>query len=353
MNTDIFIQPHETLSSAIKLINKTGYRCLIVTTDRGELLGTLSDGDIRRSILKSFKLNGPIENIYNKDSFFIFDNKRDEVDLYDIFLDKKFDLIPIINNKKKVLDVIYFDEIYQNKIQLAPVRNDVEVVIMAGGLGSRLLPLTKDTPKPMIKIDKRPIIQIVIESFYKYGIRDFLISVNHMSDQIISYLQDGKNLGVNINYINEKEPLGTCGSLSLIKNVHNNKNYIITNADILADLDITDLLKQHDAKKADISVCTKFHEVNIPYGVVKGDEFVDLIEEKPNKTFWINSGIYVLSADMIRSLEYNIKKDMPDFIGDKIKERKKIAIYPMTGYWKDIGNVKELNEARERYKIKK
>lgn len=353
MKTDILIKPSDSLSSAIKLLNETGYRCLLVITDEGILLGTLSDGDIRRSILENFKLDEPIENTYNKNSFFIYKNQLDQVDIHQIFLDKKFDLIPVIDTNKKIVDIIFFKDLYSNQEQINPARDDIVVIIMAGGLGSRLLPYTKDTPKPLIKIDSRPIIQIVIENFQKQGIRDFLISVNHMSDQIKAFLQDGKNFGVNIDYIHEEKPLGTCGSLSLIKDIKTSKNYIITNADILADMDISDLIQQHKDKNADITLCSKLYEVNIPYGVVKGNKFVKEIKEKPNEAFWINTGIYVLNPDIIKSLEYNAPKDMPEFIDDKIRESKKIAIYPMTGYWKDIGNIKELNLARERFKEKK
>lgn len=352
MNKEIFIQPKKSLATAIKSINKTGHRCLLVTSEIGQLLGVLSDGDIRRSILTGYNIEDSIENLYNKDPFYIYNDQLDSIDLHQIFLDKKYDLIPIVDQEKNIKDIYYYEDIYKGHQPPVSIREDAKVIIMAGGLGSRLLPLTKDIPKPMIKIDSRPIIQIVIENFYKYGIRDFLISVNHMSDQIISYLGDGCDFDVNIDYLYEDEPLGTCGSLSLIKKLDKNITYIVTNADILADLDISDLLREHNSKNADISVCTKLHEVKIPYGVVRGEGYVKAIEEKPNKTFWINSGIYVINADMLSALEYNKKKDMPDFIRENIKKNKNVAIYPMTGYWKDIGDIKELTAARDRYKSK-
>tara|TARA_B100000780_G_scaffold263367_1_gene217202 strand:- start:1391 stop:2491 length:1101 start_codon:yes stop_codon:yes gene_type:complete len=352
MNTDIFIQSNKSLSVAIKTINKTGSRCLLVISEGNVLVGALSDGDIRRAILKGYSLDDSILDFYNKDPFFFNEDSLDDLDIYEIFLDKKYDLIPLVDKKMCIKEIYYFEDVFKGDIPSANVRDDTMVVIMAGGIGSRLLPITQDMPKPMIKIDNRPIIQIVIENFYRHGIRDFLISVNHMSEQITSFLGDGSRFDVNIQYIHEDKPLGTCGSLSLIENLEKNKNYIITNADILADLDVADLLKEHKVNGADISVCTKLHEVNIPYGVVRGKKFLEGIDEKPNKTFWINSGIYVFNTNILNSLEYNIRKDMPDFIQEKIVENKSIAIYPMTGYWKDIGDKNELIEARDRYKIK-
>ena len=351
MKSKIFIEPHQPVSLAIKTINESGTRCLLVVSNN-MLVGALSDGDIRRAVLNGSSLDDSIDYFCNKKPFFIEDKNLKDLDIHQIFLDKKYDIIPIVDKNKIIKDVYFFGDIFNASNPVAEIRNDTKVIIMAGGLGSRLLPITQDIPKPMLKIDDRPIIQIVIENFYKYGIRDFLISVNHMSEQIISFLGDGSSFDINIEYIHEDHPLGTCGSLSLIKNSDSDINYIITNADILAEIDVTDMLDQHKYKNADISVCSKLHEVNIPYGVIKGDQFLEAIEEKPYKTFWINSGIYVFKSNLLNLIEYNKRKDMPDFIQEQIKDKKSIAIYPITGYWKDVGGKKDLEEARDRYKLK-
>ncbi len=350
MKEKISIKLNESLISAMKLIDKSGLRCLLVIDENNIFKGTLTDGDIRRYILNGKSIESSIQDAFNSNSFFLIDKKYQETEIKEIFLEKKYDLIPILDSDHKVKKVYIFDDLFIDDIEPIKLRNDIEVIIMAGGLGTRLLPLTEDIPKPLIPINNKPIIQHVFENFYKYGIKDFIISVNHMSDQIISFLGNGSDFNINVRYIHEEKPLGTCGSLSLIDSLDVNKDYIITNADVIADIDIDDFINQHRNKNADISVCTKLHEVNIPFGVVKGAEYIETIEEKPNKTFWINSGIYMLKPKMLDILEYNKKIDMPDFIKKHIKNNSKVAIYPITGYWKDIGQTKELDEARNYFK---
>ncbi|MDA9069037.1 nucleotidyltransferase family protein [Gammaproteobacteria bacterium] len=347
----VTIEPTKKIADAIRMLNISGSRCLVVVSANNELLGVLSDGDLRRAIFSQTSLNSSIEGCYNDNPYFIYQSDFNSQDLKNTFLDKKFDLIPIVDQQKVLQSIHLFDEIFHGLDQpIAKIQHNVEVVIMAGGLGKRLMPITKSIPKPMVEINGKPIIQMIVEKFFKFGIRNFTISVNHLSEQIISFLGDGSKFNVEINYIHENEPLGTCGSLSLIENIKQSSCYIVTNSDVIADIEVNDLLDFHQSNSADISICTKLHEVNIPYGVIQGKTIVEGIEEKPNKSFWINSGVYVLSPNILSNIKYNTKIDMPNFINEQIEQQKKVMIYPMTGYWKDIGHPKELEEVRNKYK---
>jgi dTDP-glucose pyrophosphorylase len=344
---ELLIQENISLKQAIKILNELGSKTLVIKSNRNLLLGTLSDGDIRKAIANGISLTESIDSIYNKNPKFLIENEYSYDDLIETFIKNKFDLMPVVNKKKYIKNIISIEDLFSEDKDLSITTQETEVIIMAGGYGKRLLPITKNIPKPMVKIGDRSMIQIVIENFKKFGFLNFTISVNFLSEKIISHLKDGRKLGINIEYITEKEPLGTAGSLSLKKNLKHNKSYIVTNSDVLIDLDFRDLIKHHEESNADITICTKFHEINIPYGVVNTNGTVTSIEEKPDKTYWINSGLYILKSSIIKEINTNTYLDMTDLITQQIKKGAKVISFPILGYWKDIGHKDQLEEARK------
>ena len=343
----VLISPEISLREAINRLNELGTKTLVLCNQSNQLLGTLSDGDIRRAIINGNSLDQTIEDIYNKNPKYVEEEKYSIKKLAEEFIRNKYDLMPMLDSKMKIKKIIFLEDLLSDKESAKLSPQDTTVIIMAGGLGKRLHPMTKDTPKPMIKIGENSMIEIVIDNFKNFGFLDFLVSVNFLSDQITSHLKDGKKMGVNIDYLREEKPLGTAGSLSLIKNIKNDKPYIVTNSDVIIDLDFRDLVRYHNDNEADITICTKFHEINIPYGVVNTNGTVVSIEEKPNKTYWVNSGLYVLSPRVINKVNSDEYIDMTDLITNEISEGSKVVSFPIFGYWKDVGQKEQLEEARK------
>ena len=349
---EILIQNNLSLREVINKLNELGTKTLVVADNNNKLLGTISDGDIRRAIINGNSLDESIENIFNKNPKYVIENQYSVDYLHRIFLQEKYDLMPLLDKNKSIKKIIFIEDLLSNLKPVKLASQDMEVIIIAGGYGKRLLPLTQDTPKPMIKIVDSSMIEVVIENFKKYGFFNFTISVNYLSEKITSHLGDGSKLGTNIEYINEKEPLGTAGSLALKNKLEDNQSYIVTNSDVLIDLDFRDLVKHHEQTNADITICTKFHEINIPYGVVNSKETVQSIEEKPNKTYWVNSGLYILKSEVIKDIKLNQHLDMTDLITKQIANGAKVVSFPVLGYWKDVGHKDQLEEARKFYKNK-
>ena len=335
------------LRGAITLLNELGTKTLVISNEKNQLVGTLSDGDIRKAIINGNSLDEKIEGIYNKNPKYILEEKFSIKKVTEDFISEKYDLMPMLNSKMEIKKIIFLEDLLSGKEFAKSSPQDITVIIMAGGLGKRLLPMTKDTPKPMIKVGDNSMIEIVIDNFKKFGFLEFLVSINFLSDKIISHLEDGKKMGVKIDYLKEEKPLGTAGSLSLIEHIRDDRPYIVTNSDVIIDLDFRDLVKHHTENKADITICTKFHEINIPYGVVDTNGTVKSIEEKPNKEYWINSGLYVLSPRIINKINSDDYIDMTDLITKEITEGSKVVSFPIFGYWKDIGQKDQLEEARK------
>lgn len=343
----VLISPEISLKEAINRLNELGTKTLVVSNEENKLLGTLSDGDIRRAIINGNNLDENIENIYNQNPKYVQEGKYSIKKLAEDFIRNKYDLMPMLSSKMEIKKILFLEDLLSDNESAKLRPQDTTVIIMAGGFGKRLLPITKDVPKPMIKVGDNSMIDIVIDNFKNFGFLDFIVSVNFLSDQITTHLGDGSKIGVNIDYIKEEKPLGTAGSLSLIDNIKDGKPYIVTNSDVIIDLDFRDLVKYHRDNKADITICTKFHEINIPYGVVNTNGTVISIEEKPNRSYWVNSGLYVLSPSIINKVKSDEYIDMTDLISKEISEGSKVISFPIFGYWKDIGQKEQLEEARK------
>jgi dTDP-glucose pyrophosphorylase len=324
------IKKNSSLLNAVKILQKVKYKTLVVIDDHYKIVGTITDGDIRRGMLNGFNLNTRVESITNKKpikkiigkNFSIPKNNED------------IDLIPCVDKLNKIIDL----EILESKNFPKKFINDLEVILMAGGFGKRLMPLTKNTPKPLLKVKKKSLLEIAINNFKKYGIKHFNISTYYKSKKIKEYFDKKKFKDIKINYLKEKIPLGTGGCLSLLNQKKIKENILVYNGDIISNINILNLLKFHQDTSSDITVCAKEFLDSSPFGQIfhRGHKIKKIIE-KPNKKNFVNAGIYLIKKKLIRNLPIKPTK-MTDFIESKIIKGYNVNIYPIYEYWVDIGD---------------
>jgi dTDP-glucose pyrophosphorylase len=324
-----FINERSTIENAIKVINYNGKGICLVVDYNNNLKGLLTDGDIRRLLLKGSRLVDKIYNKYNKKFFYIKNNNIHKANLEEI--KKKFSHVPILE-KRKIISLLLKDD-----FQIEKKSN--YIFILAGGLGSRMGKLTKNLPKPMLKINKKSILENQINFFQKKGFFNFIISVNYLSYKIINYFQDGKKFGLNIEYCKEKNFLGTAGPLSLLRKKKILDDMIVINGDIYADIDFSKILHYHKYNNKDLTLCATRQQYKFPFGVInKNTKTLDFIDEKPEFNFLINSGIYIIKPKILNFLKFNKYLDMNNFINKLKKNKKKIGIYLIYERIFDIGN---------------
>ncbi len=338
----LFIYPNNTIKEAMEVIEKGSKGIALVIDEKKRLIGTVTDGDIRRAILRGLALENSIETIMNNQFTFVTENYSQTL-IKNLFEQKQINQIPVLNDNMNVVDVIYYHDIHQN-----PSKENW-AVIMAGGLGTRLHPLTKDIPKPMLQVGAKPILETIIEQLKSYGFKNIVISLNYKGEIIKNYFQDGSGFGVNIKYINEKKRLGTAGAIRLAKEILTNSFFVI-NGDILTKLNFTQLMKYHLKHENFITIGTRKYQLEIPYGVVDiNDERVKTLIEKPKKEYFINGGIYCLSPEIIDWVPENKYFDMTQLIDLCLSKKQKVGSFPITEYWMDIGQMEDYQQASVDY----
>ncbi len=339
------------IKDALKSLGLSGQNCLIIVDKKKKLLGTLSDGDLRKVILKEKSLVENIKDYYNKRPIYFRQNNYKIKDLKNILIKKNIDLIPITNKKKEVVDIISWHSILNPGLEKKKI--DIPIFIMAGGKGSRLQPFTTVLPKPLIPVNGLPIIEHIIKNFYKYGANDFIISINKNNHQIVkSYLKKIKNC--NIKFLEEIRPLGTAGSLALIKN-NIKKQILVTNCDVMFDIDISALINFHKKNKFDITLVGSAEELELSYGICKVNYKGKLksIEEKPKIKFLSSCGLYILNKEIIKFIpkKNENKFDFTDLINLCLKKKKNIGVYIISNKnWYDVGKWDEYHKTINQFK---
>lgn len=338
----ILINPEASVVHALKQMDETGKRALFVTDSKNKILGLVSDGDIRRWILKNKSLDEKITKLMNRNPIVLKVGYSKE-DAKKIMLSQGIDCMPVVDESQNVVSVAWWLDLFDSKFKRETQVIDIPVVIMAGGEGTRLYPFTNILPKPLIPIGERPIIELIIDKFREYGCKEFYASINYKSSLIEAYFADSKQ-DYKIVFIKEDKPLGTAGSLHLLKNKIG-KNFFVTNCDILIEADYYDILKFHKDNEDKITLVVSMKHFTIPYGICKINEGGVLkgIEEKPEYVFMVNTGLYLIEQDILNDIPKNTLYNMTNLISDCMKKGKKVGVYPISEKsWIDIGQLQEL-----------
>ena len=335
------LNQNSKIKDAIKILNNNKHKIAIVTDKKKRLIGTITNGDIRRNLIKGYTKNDDLIYIINKRPIYVkinFSKKK----IINLFIKNKIACIPLVKKNREILGMY----VYHNPKN--DLKRDTLILIMAGGKGKRLLPLTKKIPKPMLKISGKPMVERLIIKARREGFDNFIFTVNYLSHKIINYFKDGKKWGVNIGYIEETKPLGTIGGLAYLEN-SKFKNLIVINCDVITRLNFNDLLIFHENHKQIATVSSIIHETKNQFGVIKtrGSRLIEMVE-KPLQRNYVNGGIYVFKKKIIKYIAKNEKKDVNELFKSLIKKNKKIIVYPLHEPWADIGVIKELNKAKQK-----
>jgi len=349
MKKDILILPEASIKEALKKLNETSEKTLIVVDKNKKLLGTLTDGDIRRYILEKGQISGFVKDIYNRNPIFLKKRSYSLKDIKRIFLSKKIEVIPIVNEENKVIDYLSWDEVFseEEKLKLSNQNKiDIPVVIMAGGKGTRLSPVTQIIPKPLIPVGNKTMVEHIIENFKNFGIRKFFLTLNYKGKMIESYFESIEK-DYEIDFIWEKEYLGTAGSLKLLENKIEG-DFIVSNCDVLLNVNYAKAFDFHKKNESVFTSITSIQHYKIPYGVVEitnGGEIKE-INEKPEYTFQINTGVYILNDKVLKYIQKNKYLDMPELINKLLKNKEKVMAYPISEKdYVDMGQWDEYKEA--------
>ena len=330
---DLLVAPDDAIFVAMSVINKGAGQIALVVDSSSRLLGTVTDGDIRRAILQNTSVESPVKSIMNTQFHSAMIN-YDRTDLLEEMQKDRILQIPILDQDRRLLDLLLLQDL------VSPPRISNPVVIMAGGLGKRLKPYTDHCPKPMLHVGGKPILEILIEQLISQGFSDFYISVNYLKEQIMSHFGDGSRLSVSIQYLLEDHPLGTAGSLSLLPDLIN-EPVVVMNGDILTNLDLTKVLHYHSSHSCGATICVRPHETYIPFGVVttSGSKLVSL-EEKPVYKHLVNAGVYVINHKCLKYCQKTEYLDMPSLLDTIACHSQDVTVYPIHEYWIDIGSLK-------------
>ena len=338
--TQLLLSSDATIQDGIQLLERTALRIVMVVDRNLRLIGTVSDGDIRRGLLKGIAISNSILEITEKNALVVPPGiSRDMI--LQLMSINKIQQIPIVDETQTVVGLHLWDEISK------PARIDNLMVIMAGGRGKRLFPQTENCPKPMLQIAGKPILEHIIEKAKSEGFVNFAISIFYLGEQIEKYFGDGTKFGVNINYLREEEPLGTAGALKLLSPAPD-KPFIVTNGDVLADLRYSELLEFHEQHSATATMAVRLHEIQNPFGEVKtsGPEIIGYIE-KPIYRTHINAGVYCLNPEALLAISSLTPIDMPSLFQEIRETDNRTIAYPIHERWMDVGVPEELLRANQ------
>ena len=344
--TDIFLKPTHSLYDAVRIIESTFKRIVVVVDSEGRLLGTMTDGDIRRCLLSGGTLESEVSIAMNTNP--IVARPDTPKDYFITELQKNnLQSLPIIDENSVVLRVFHISELLSKDDFRYNELKFVSAVIMAGGEGTRLRPLTEGIPKPMVEIGGLPLLERQVTKLVKFGVKQIYISINYLGKIIEDYFGDGSHFDASIKYLRENMKMGTAGALSLLPEEVNGP-ILIMNGDIFSTYDLNNFCHFHQENRADITVGAVEYRVEIPFGVIKanGAQVIGL-EEKPSQSYLCNAGIYALSKEILGKIPQDSFFNMTDLISLCLNENKNVAVFPVHEYWTDIGTPEDLERARK------
>jgi len=331
-----------TIKEALQIIDQGALKFAIVVDSKDKLLGTITDGDIRRAILGGKDITESIEDIYFKEPTVVTVSHTKE-EIINLCTSKKIYQIPVVDNDGKVIGIDLLDEL------LKPKAHPNKVILMVGGLGTRLRPLTENTPKPMLHVGGKPILQTIVEKFVSYGFVDITMCVGYKSKIIQDFFGDGGRFGANIEYVLEEKRMGTAGALSLLPK-NPTEPFFVMNGDLLTNVNFEHLLEFHVTDNATATMCVREYDFQVPYGVVHmKDGKIYSIEEKPIHKFFVSAGIYMLNPETIDLVPKNEFYDMPTLFEKLIARKYNTVSFPLREYWLDIGRLEEYEKANQEY----
>ena len=329
-----------SIKEAIEVLEKEELKVVLIMDQNSTLRGIVYDGDIRRALLKGFELSDTVDKAMRSNFLKVTEESSIE-EIAKIMRDNPIYHVPVLNRENKLIGLHVRDDGYLKK----SFNLHNPVLLMAGGRGKRLMPLTKDCPKPLIKVNGKPLLEIILEQCIDAGLRKFYISVHYLSKKIIDYFGNGDKWGVDIQYLHEDKPLGTAGALSLLPR---DIDYplLTINGDILTKINLKEFINFHQNNKAEITLSGSEFYYKSPYGVIEVDGInFKSITEKPSFKHFINAGIYLISPSILKKIKSNIYLDMPDLLNMSLLNKSKVLVYPIYEYWLDIGRVDNLNKA--------
>tara|TARA_Y100000768_G_C23990359_1_gene692078 strand:- start:8569 stop:9642 length:1074 start_codon:yes stop_codon:yes gene_type:complete len=331
------VNPDLSILESLRRLKKTGDKCLLVVSKNFNLLGTLTDGDLRSAILNGASLKSSINKIYNKKPKFIELNQAEDLKLIKKILTRySIDVLPVLE-KKKIIKVIKWREFFSDTA--SDNTHSIDAVIMAGGKGTRLAPFTNILPKPLIPINNKPLISLILDNLNSVNIRNYWISVNYKWKILKSFLSTRENK-LNLNYIKEKKPLGTAGSLSLLPKSKISDNFLLTNCDVLIDVDIQKLISFHKKEKSDLTLVVAKKVFKLPYGAckIRKDKYLQKIHEKPIYDYLANTGFYVVSKKILKYIKKDTLLDFNKLVDKLKKNKRKISCFIIEeSNWSDFG----------------
>ena len=337
----ILVSPEDTLLEAITRIDTGALQIALAVDANGGLLGTVTDGDIRRGLLRKLPLDTPVREVMNSAPVTLPDNTERNIALA-LMREKGIHCIPLVDTNGRITGI------ETEHTLIFEGERETCVVLMAGGLGMRLRPLTETLPKPMLEVQGKPMLEHIIERFRAQGFRRFYLCVNYKSEIIEEYFGDGAALECDIRYVHEDKPLGTGGALALLPGKDLSKDIIVMNGDLLTTVNFRNILSFHREMHSRASMCVIPHMVDIPFGVVKlADNKFDGIEEKPSYSFFVNTGIYVLNANLIEQIPANVFFDLPTLFNTLKDQDEKVSVLPLHEQWRDIGNMDDFNKIQD------
>ncbi len=327
------------IKDALVVLNNLAKDAIAFVVDENDrLIGALTDGDVRRGLIKGVNIDEPVEAIIQINPKYLVKGEENILKVIE-YRTANFRILPVVDSEQKVVNVINFGDL---KSYLP-----IDAIIMAGGRGSRLSPLTDSTPKPLLKIGNESIIELNIKRLTSFGIDDFWITLNYLGDQIQRHLGTGERQNIHIQYVTENIPMGTIGAVSQINNLKH-EHVLVTNSDILTNLDYEDFYLAFLKSGADMAVVTIPYKVDIPYAVLEtSNGHILNLKEKPSYTYYSNGGIYLMKKSMLNNIPKNTFYNTTDLIEDILKSGNKVFSYPLNGYWLDIGKHEDYEKAQK------
>ena len=331
-----------TIRDAAETLTLASTQIILVTSEDDRLLGVVTDGDIRRGLLAGRTLDSPLEQVMET-SFYSAREDEDTAVVLKVMRDKEFRQVPILDESGRIVGLKTLMDL------TTPPSRDNWVILMAGGLGQRLRPLTENCPKPMLSVGGKPVLETIMLQFMEHGFHNFFISVNYRADMIKQHFGDGSKHGISINYLHEDKRLGTAGALGLLPSAPD-EPVLVMNGDVLTRVDFPGMVEFHEKQQTSATMAVRSFEMQIPYGVVEVDDHKILrLSEKPVHHFFVNAGIYVLSPEALRSIPANEYLDMPTLFDQLREAGKPTSAFPIHEYWMDIGRKQDFDQANFEY----